>query len=400
MQVDRRIVIVSEKDNIITLFLEDREAVEIRVDSIAEKHLLGSIYLGVVKDRSDCMNAAFIEIQPGKVCYYPMTELHSAIFLRQSRQGKISIGDVLIVQVSRESIKTKYPSVTTNLNISGRYLVLTSGNSRISLSTKIEGNVREELRTLLEQNRNDGIGYIIRTNAEGADRQDILSEEQRLKEIFDSVVGRAQTAKTRSLLYESIPDYVRGIQDFYGEGLTKIVADSSKVIGQIRSYLTETQPSMLDLTELYENHDVMLKDLYSVDSVLTHALQKKVWLKSGGYLVLERTETLTVIDVNTGKAESKRKSEDHFLQINLEAAREAARQIRLRNLSGIIMIDFINLKDQKDIEQVFTILSDCFNKDPIHTELVDVTPLQLFEITRKKIRRPLDECFKTASSKI
>ena len=398
--MDRRIVIIKERDKIETFFLEDREAVEIRIDCTSEKHLLGNIYSGRVKDISEGMNAAFIDVLPGLTCYYPLSEMEHAVFLKQCRPGKITQDDLLLVQISRESIKTKYPSVTTNVTIPGRYLVLTSGDRRISLSSKISGDARDELRSLLQENTADRHGFIIRTNAAEAGKEEILAEAVRLEAEFGDVLARAHSSRPQSLLYESIPDYVRGLQDFYSEGLSKIVTDSPSIMEQIQRYLKETQLSMPALTELYENRSMMLAELYSTSAILKHAMQKKVWLKSGGYLIIERTETLTVIDVNTGKSEAKRKMDDYFLQINLEAAKESARQIRLRNLSGIILIDFINLRDNKRTEQICEELCKYFDKDPVHTEVVDVTKLQLVEITRKKIRKPLEEYFKNASSEI
>jgi ribonuclease G len=181
------------------------------------------------------------------------------------------------------------------------------------------------------------------------------------------------------------------LRNIYQEGLTDIVIEDKVIYQEVKEFLAKEQPEDLDKLRLYEDKLLPLYKLYSVESLLANALKEYVWLKSGAYLVIQPTEALTVIDVNTGKCISKKKDDEAYLKINIEAAKEAARQIRLRNLSGIILVDFINMDTKESMDVLLELFEKELKKDPIATTLVDVTKLQLVEVTRKKVRRPLHE---------
>ena len=197
------------------------------------------------------------------------------------------------------------------------------------------------------------------------------------------------------MVYKTPSAYLCDIRDGYANALTEIVTDDQTIYAQIKEYLETYQEEDLDKLRLYEDHQITLSALYNIEKRLDEATREHVWLKSGAYLIIQHTEAFNVIDVNTGKAiAGKKKAQETFLKINLEAAREAARQIRLRNLSGIIIIDFIDLLDKKDQEILMRELADLFRKDPVKTTVVDITALNLVEITRKKVRKPLHEQLK------
>lgn len=389
--MNRRIIIVRRNDKIITAFAEDGEIVELRADNDSGNSLLGNIYAGRVSSIASGMNAAFIDIKPGVSCYYPLMELSNAVFITRQRENTITQGDLLLVQVSREAIKSKAPSVTTRLNFAGRYLVLITGEKRIGISSRINGDKRELLHELLEKYSTDEYGFIVRTNAAYADRDEILDEVSKLTFEYRKLRDLAETCDAYDRLRSSPPGYAVGIRDFCEDGLVQIVTDRRDIYETVRRFLAASSPKLIDKVFLYENRLMPLSDLYSIETTVTKALHKTIWMKSGAYLVIQITEALTAIDVNTGKAENRRRETDFFRRINLEAAKEAARQIRLRNLSGIILIDFINMKDEDDTNCICRALDDSLKKDPIHAEIIDITKLQLVEITRKKVRRPFEE---------
>ena len=194
-----------------------------------------------------------------------------------------------------------------------------------------------------------------------------------------------------SCLYKTLPSYIAGIRDSYAGGLEEIVTDCPDLYGQLKEYLETSQAEDAGKLKLYTDRLLSLGKLYSLDNALSKALDKRVWLKSGGYLVIEPTEAMVVIDVNTGKYEGKKKLEETVLKINLEAAAEIARQLRLRNLSGIIIVDFIDMEREEDRKALLAHLVEVVSRDPVKTTVVDMTALNLVELTRKKVRKPLHE---------
>ena len=232
---------------------------------------------------------------------------------------------------------------------------------------------------------------VVRTNAAQAEADTLKEEFERLSQICRRVltVGRHQSCFSR--VYQEPPAYAAGIRNYNQEQLLEIVTDDSRIYDTLAAYLSEYQPEDREKLRLYEGAPPNLDQLYGISNALEQALRERVWLKSGAYLVIQPTEALTVIDVNTGKYTGRKKLRETFLQINLEAAREIARQLRLRNLSGIILADFIDMERPEDREQLMNVLGQALKQDPVKTNLIDMTPLGLVEITRKKVRKPLKE---------
>ena len=382
----KRKLLIEKRDNRIrTYFIEDGDIVEIHSASAspseADRHRLGDINIG----------AAFIEIEKGVNCYYDMKDVKSAIFTHKSGNKQLCIGDELVVQISREAIKTKAPTVTGNLSFTGRYAVLTHGNTRIGVSSKIPKSLREEYKRELAGLQNDDFGLIVRTNAKDAPFEDVLEEINALKDEYYSLVRTAETRVCFSCLKSAPPSYIADLKNVYMDGMEAIIIGDHDLYTRIHMFFQAELPEKLDLLELYDNPSFPLDKLYSTQTALDKALMERAWLKTGGYLIIQPTEALTVIDVNSGKNTSKSDSEDGAMKVNLEAAREAARQIRLRNLSGIIIVDFINLKRDENTQRLLHEFRYYLSKDPIQTTLVDMTTLGLVEVTRKKVRRPLYE---------
>ena len=392
----KRKLLIEKRDNRIrTYFIEDGDIVEIHSASAspseADRHRLGDIYIGKVSNIVPNIGAAFIEIEKGVNCYYDMKDVKSAIFTHKSGNKQLCIGDELVVQISREAIKTKAPTVTGNLSFTGRYAVLTHGNTRIGVSSKIPKSLREEYKRELAGLQNDDFGLIVRTNAKDAPFEDVLEEINALKDEYYSLVRTAETRVCFSCLKSAPPSYIADLKNVYMDGMEAIIIGDYDLYTRIHMFFQAELPEKLDLLELYDNPSFPLDKLYSTQTALDKALMERAWLKTGGYLIIQPTEALTVIDVNSGKNTSKSDSEDGAMKVNLEAAREAARQIRLRNLSGIIIVDFINLKRDENTHRLLHEFRYYLSKDPIQTTLVDMTTLGLVEVTRKKVRRPLHE---------
>ena len=391
----RHLLIEKRVCRIRTYFIEDGDIVEIHSASAspseADRHRLGDIYIGKVSNIVPNIGAAFIEIEKGVNCYYDMKDVKSAIFTHKSGNKQLCIGDELVVQISREAIKTKAPTVTGNLSFTGRYAVLTHGNTRIGVSSKIPKSLREEYKRELAGLQNDDFGLIVRTNAKDAPFEDVLEEINALKDEYYSLVRTAETRVCFSCLKSAPPSYIADLKNVYMDGMEAIIIGDHDLYTRIHMFFQAELPEKLDLLELYDNPSFPLDKLYSTQTALDKALMERAWLKTGGYLIIQPTEALTVIDVNSGKNTSKSDSEDGAMKVNLEAAREAARQIRLRNLSGIIIVDFINLKRDENTQRLLHEFRYYLSKDPIQTTLVDMTTLGLVEVTRKKVRRPLYE---------
>lgn len=362
------------------------------VDS-TKRCILGNIYIGKVKNIVKNIHAAFIEIADGVMCYYSMEEKGEVVFTNPKKDRIMKIGDEVLVQVCKEGIKTKLPCVTGNLNFTGRYLVLTSQRKELGFSGKLSKDEKKRLKTLLEPHLPGHAGLIVRTNAKDAQEDKILRELEDLTLRYASIVEKAASRVCFSLLEETMPAYLQMLQNSYLHDLDEIVTDDKVLYHQIRQYLNQ-YASKNTLLRLYEDTLLPLYKLYSLETVLEHALSEKVWLKSGGFLVIQQTEAFVCIDVNTGKFSEKKGLQDTFRKINLEAAREIAQQIRLRNLSGIILIDFINMEREEDEKELMSSLQSYLNQDSVKGTVVDMTPLKIVEVTRKKIKKSLQEEFK------
>ena len=376
--------------------MEDGDIVEIHSTSVSgdhtDRHRLGDIYIGKVKNIVPNIGAAFVEIENGISCYYDMKDVSQALFTNKTGKKPLCIGDELVVQISKEAVKTKAPTVTGNISFTGRYAVLTHGNTRIGVSSKLPKSLRDDYKEKLREYQNDSFGIIVRTNAKDAPFQAVSDEIESLRREYLRIASIAPKRTCFSCLKSAPPSYISDLKNVYIDGMEEILVGDAELYARIHSYFKMEMPERTDLLRLYDDADFPLGKLYSTQTALEKALREKAWLKNGGYLVIQPTEALTVIDVNSGKSiAGKGRNEEGILKINLEAAREAARQIRLRNLSGIIIIDFINMDAEENVERLMREFRIHLAKDPIQATLVDITPLNLVEVTRKKVHKPLYE---------
>ena len=386
-----KLVITRLQGKICTASVSDRKVTGIILEEEDQASILNNIYIGKVQKVVAGINAAFIDLGV-TVGYYSLDENKEHLFTQQGRNGKLRPGDEILVQVSRDAVKTKAPVLTANLSLPGRFCVLTAGKTGIGFSAKLTDTTwKNQIRKILPEKEFEDFGIIIRTNARSGDPEQILEECETLKIRLKQLLKESSSRTCYSCLYRPASAYLTEIRDTYHDQYDAIVTDSPDLYEEARLFLEQQCPGELHKLKLYQDPSVTLMNLYGLSAKLREATETRVWLKSGGYLVVEPTEALTVIDVNSGKYSGKKAIRDTFRLINLEAAAEIARQLRLRNLSGIIIVDFINMEDSADKQELLQALSRELRQDPVKAVVVDMTPLGLVEITRKKIRRPLRE---------
>ena len=358
--------------------------------SLNSDSILGNIYIGKVKNIQKNIQAAFVEIENGIMCYYSMAEKASRCFVNVKKNNVLKIGDEMIVQVSKEGIKSKLPYVSSNLNFTGRYLVLTSERKELGFSGKLKKEEKKQIREILKDKIPENVGIIVRTNCRDAQEEEILHELEELMKRYEAVLQKGKSRVCFSVLEKSMPEYVQILQNLYSQDLEEIVTDKQELYECAVQYL-KGYKQQEKIVRYYEDKLLPLYKLYNLEKAFEQAQNERVWLKSGGFLVIQQTEAFVCIDVNTGKFTSKKDMQETFRKINLEAAKEIAWQLRLRNLSGIILIDFINMERDEDKEELMQTLQRYLWQDSIKGTVVDMTELNIVEVTRKKVRKSLAE---------
>lgn len=346
---------------------------------------VGDVYVGYVENIVKGINSAFVRIKPGINGYYPLDVNTNHIFMCPKNNDKLSIGDKILVQVKSEALKTKPVTLTSAITIPGMYSVAVNDGNGIMISQKLHD--REKIQLLKDGLQHvaseNGIGIVVRTNAGTAPIDDVVKEAGLLSSKLKSVLDMAE--------YQTLYTKVLGGNTPYENFVNNLnVNEVDKIVTDIPEIYHKLQASAFNV-ELYTD-SYPLEKLYSIDTQLQKLLQNRVWLDCGGYLIIEGTEALTVIDVNSGKYQGRLKDRDlEYYKINHEAAVEIARQLRLRNLSGIIIVDFINMSDDSQKQKIIDELNSLVKSDKVPTTIVDITKLGLVEITRKKVRKPLHE---------
>ena len=391
------------------LYDENRTMLEVTLSALDEESLLGNLYIGRVENVVKNLNAAFIRISPEQICYYSMDDYKNPLFTKKVSVKKPLVeGEELVVQVTREALKTKEPAVTTNLNFTGKYAVLTTENQRIGISAKLCKTDRERLKSLAETIEHPDFGLILRTNAKDATDEEILAEIQGLAEEWQNLKETAKHKTCYSCLKKEPPAYLKEIVNLPTSSVNELITDDRNVFLKLCSNFGITEDDLwtkgsvsvpideVNVTETltlryYHDSLLSLSSLYSVKSSVEKAIAEKVWLNSGAYLIIQPTEAMTVIDINTGKNVAKKGVQENFLKINKEAAIEIAHQLRLRNLSGIIIVDFMNLASKEAEAELMSTFRAALKNDPVPTQLIDMTKLGLVEVTRKKVRKSLPE---------
>ncbi len=399
---DSRLIILREEGKILSLLFTEGRLVEasscIAQEAGGEDCPLGSIYVGKVMNVAANIDAAFVELKRGVKGFLPLGKGRAIEPLNRPGDGRLLAGDEILVQVEREAVKTKDPVLTTEISLSGRYAVVIPEREKGTLrfSGKLSGSMKKKIGTALDECGACEVlsfcSVIVRTNAgELEDFAPLAEEINTLAKTAEHMFKTAGSRTCYSCLYRPESVWLREIRDTYFSQYEEIVTDDTEIYGILKDYLEAGYPERAGRLRFYGDGKVSLRHLYGIDAKLQEALGKRVWLKSGGYLVIEPTEALTVIDVNSGKYSGRKEAGETFRLINREAAREISRQLRLRNLSGIILVDFINMEKKEEEKELLAFLAAELKKDPVKASVVDMTPLGLVEITRKKIRKSLRE---------
>lgn len=380
----KEILITSKDNQIRAAVLEDGRLVEILDDPQRESRLSGNIYRGIVKNVVAGIQAAFIDIGLDKNAFLYAGDVFGPDVPALTIENLLKEGQEVIVQVTREPVGSKGARVTTNLALPGRFVVLLPENrGYLAISQKIsDEEERERLYTIGKKMDLEDAGLIIRTLAEDVSEKELTEDMEKLHGIYEKIKLKIRNRTKERLIYSSSDPFSRLVRETIDEEVSQIVIDDAEFADRLRAKLNEVGCSAggkirTDLKgNLFERH-------YIGDEI-QKALKPKVPLESGGYLVIEKTEAMTVIDVNSGKYKGERTLQQTLLKLNLEAGLEISRQIRLRNLSGIIIIDFIDMETAADWDQLLQLLDQLFLKDKVHCQVMGRTKLGLIEATRKK----------------
>ena len=389
-----RIVITKEtiykKTFLVTALMEDGRMAEVSCDAPCETALLGSIFAAKIRRIVKNAGAAFVELAPGQTAYLPLEGVREPLMLRQSRAGQLTEEDEIVVQVVKEAVKTKDPTVSTQISLKGNALIFTTQDKKLGVSRKLEQSKRKYFHDLFTEKKDDRFGMIVRTNAEHYTDEQIFSEFHRMCETFENIREHYRHRTCFSCLYHAPSGYMAGVRDYLSLHLERITTDDPVIYEEvIKTFGEEAAIANVQIL-FYQDPALSLSALYGLHSKLEEALRDRVWLKSGAYLIIQPTEALTVIDVNSGRC-IKSGREDIYLKVNLEAAEEIARQLRLRNISGICVVDFINMDTNEAKEELAQALKQHLAKDSVPAVFIDFTALGLAEITRKKVKKPLWE---------
>lgn len=393
--------IISTKINgrLISALAEDFDIKEFKISENTEEEVsfnIGDIIVGRVENIVKNINACFVEIFPGIQAYLPLTADMKIIYANGKPGGIPVVNDLILVQVAKLPTKTKSYSLTTDFTFIGKYAVLKSAMDRIHLSSKFKeednfAEIKARFMPLGEKFvRETGSGAIIRKAANGLSDKELEDALYDLYVKFVSIINRGRHGVKYERIFKEIPEHLSLVRDNCAN-VEKIMTDDKETYREYEAYLKEFSENDLKKLFFYKDYMMSLSALYSINTTLEKALGKRVWLKSGAYIVIEYTEALTVIDVNSGKAiAGKSTNAETFMKINLEAAREIADQLRLRNLSGIIIVDFIEIPKTKE-KELINAMEEFLKEDSTKSNVADISKLGLMELTRRRTGKPIHE---------
>jgi ribonuclease E len=395
--VDRTMVVRSKDGKIQIGVLEDKILVEHYVAKAAEASLIGNVYLGKVQNVLPSMEAAFVDIGRGRnaVLYSGEVDWELAETGNQPRRIELALksGDTVLVQVTKDPVGQKGARLTSQVSLPGRYLVYVPNGSMNGISRKLPETERTRLKKILKEVLPEDAGVIVRTAAEGATEEQLTLDVQRLQKQWDEIQKKVSKSQAPLLLHSEPDLLIKIIRDVFNEDFQKLVISGDDAREAIEGYLAAVAPDLLERVENYTG-DKDVFDEYRVGEQIYKALERKVYLPSGGSLVIDRTEAMTVVDVNTGKfVGSGGNLEETVTKNNLEAAEEVVRQLRLRDIGGIIVIDFIDMVLESNRDLVQRRLMECLSRDRTKHQVAEVTSLGLVQMTRKKLGIGLLETF-------
>ena len=412
--------------------VEDNAVVELHIERDTGQELTGNIYRGRVARVLPGMQAAFVDIGLGRTAFLYVADVYKGfsdleqmmlersqppeddtkaeqpdtgpLDARASHENPLQIEDLLhegqniMVQVAKEPLGNKGARLNSHISLPGRHLVLMPTVNHIGISRRIEDKEeRERLKGLIRKIRPASLGFIVRTVAEGGTEEKLAAEMDFLLKLWGNIQGKMEKGTTPGLLYKDLSISLRAVRDLFTREVDRLIIDSEEEYENVMGFIDTFAPKLRYSVELYEGSDPIF-DAFGVEIEISRALGNKIWLKSGGYIVIELTEALTSIDVNTGSYVGKRNLEETILKTNLEAVKEIAYQLRLRNIGGLIVIDFIDMEKVANRHRVFTALKEALRKDKAKTNVLPMSDLGLIEMTRKRTRASLnrlltDSCF-------
>jgi len=412
------IINVTEHETRVAL-LEDGTIVEFHVDRGDDSDIAGNIYKGRVLRVLPGMQAAFVDIGLSQAAFIYVDDVannnfkdiermlalgaeegdgpadEEALPSPPARERGLLIEELLVegqevlVQVAKSPIGTKGARISSHVSIPGRFLVLMPSSSHIGISRRIEDEAeRQRLKQLVHELRKDDFGYIVRTAAEGESEERITYEMGFLTNLWENIQRKFKTAPAPSLVYQDLSISLRAVRDLLIHEAEKLVIDSKPTYESVLAFLDTYMPSLKENIILYDGAEPVF-DAYNLEADISRALKRKVWLKSGGYILIEHTEALTAVDVNTGRYVGKHNLEETILKTNLEAVKEIAYQIRLRDIGGIIVIDFIDMEKKANQDRVFSAFKEALKRDKVKNNVLPMSEMGLIQMTRKRTREPL-----------
>ena len=394
---DKLMVITEHGERDQIAVLEGRELTQHYVTRAGARSMVGNVYLGRVQNVLPGMEAAFVDLGRGRNAVLYAGEVNWSPEDLDGAPPRIEkvlkSGQSVLVQVTKDPIGGKGARLTAQLSLPGRYLVLAPNSNVTGISRRLPDDERRRLKTIHKKIKPDHHGLIVRTAAEGASAEALEVDLRRLVEEWTVIEKKAKRSKAPAVLYEEPELTVRVVRDlFTDEEYRELVTDSSRVYEQVTDYLRDVAPDLLAKVRLHRGKLPAFEEFHIVEQI-HKGLDRKVWLPSGGYIVIDRTEALTVIDVNTGKAVGKTNLEETVVNTNVEAAREIARQLRLRDIGGMIVIDFIDMLLEQNKGKVIDAMNEALAHDKSRAQVFDISPLGLLEVTRKRVSGGLLDSF-------
>ncbi|MEN8005786.1 MAG: Rne/Rng family ribonuclease [Candidatus Krumholzibacteriota bacterium] len=410
----KEMVINSSPHEIRIAMLEDGELVELIVEGADSKRIVGNIYKGKVSSVKPGLQAAFIEIGMERAGFLHASDLdHDDSEEEESSSGGrggrrrhrqipdigtvLKVGDEILVQVTKEPISTKGPRLTADISLPGRYLVMMPKGRHIGVSRKIDDRrERVRLKQLLQKHRSDEGAFIIRTAATAVTEDALKSDVNYLSDLLNKIKSNGKEVEAPALVHEDVGLVVALIRDIFKEDTARLLIDDKDDYNRLSTYVKNFAPELKNRIEYYKG-DLPIFDQFEIEAEIKRTLDKRVWMKKGGYLIIEPTEALVSIDVNTGRFTGRRNQEETILQTNMLAAREVARQLRLRDFGGIIVIDFIDMENEGNKKRVFNELRHHLKRDRARHKVFQVSGLGLVEMSRQRVRPSLlsqlsDDC--------
>ncbi len=370
---------------------ENGKLAEVHIDRESKGKTVGNIYKGIVENVIPGMQAAFIDIGMGVNAFLPFTEITDSDYINESSSAQNKEIDVLLrtgqeifVQIIKEPFDKKGARVTMDLSIAGRFIVLIPKSKYVGVSKKMKDKFeRRRLKKIALEMKKPGLGMIIRTVAEGKSDKQLENDYNNLIDKYNKLLRASEKNKAPKLLYQDLQMTSSVLRDLISDKVEKIIVDSKSDYKKIQKIIIEDGLELNDKVEHYRKREPLFKNS-GIDNSIMKLLRKKVWLKSGAYLVIERTEAMVVVDVNSGKFVGKKGHEDNSLKINLEAAKEIAVQLRLRHLSGLILIDFIDMTKNSNRKKVYTAMKKELRKDRAKVAVAEISDFGILEMTRER----------------